>query len=418
MKIGTKVISLLALLFAVLIALEIVIQKQVLMPSFAALEHDDARTSMKRIDYALNMVLEGLETTARDWGNWADVYQFVQKPTSEFVKANINFVALKQLQINALMIVDLQGAVVLADARDLESGESLNIDLSAAGSLPDNFPWRRHLTDGRSARGLIRTNHGIMMLASAPVLDGSGTGRSLGAVIMGKLLTAAEVRRIGAEAQTDLAMLQADVSGGGERIVETATTTEVYRAFPDIYGAPLMSLRVDVPRQITERGQRAVTYASAYLIGVGLAALVLLVIVLNRVVLGPLARVTRHAVAIGDGADLSARLNLHGDDEVAVLAREFDRMVESVEESRRQLVDQSFQSGFAELAKGVLHNLGNAMTPLGVRLSKLAERLRDAPVADLELALTESCGTGMPIRRGIRTSKSSCASVRANWAAW
>ena len=42
------------------------------------------------------------------------------------------------------------------------------------------------------------------------------------------------------------------------------------------------------------------------------------------------------------------------------------------------MVDQSFQAGFAELAKGVLHNLGNAMTPLGVRLATLEERLRAA----------------------------------------
>jgi signal transduction histidine kinase len=64
-------------------------------------------------------------------------------------------------------------------------------------------------------------------------------------------------------------------------------------------------------------------------------------------------------------------------------------MVERVADSRRQLVDQSFQAGFAELAKGVLHNLGNAMTPLGVRLAKLGERLRAAPAADVDLAFAE-----------------------------
>jgi signal transduction histidine kinase len=150
-----------------------------------------------------------------------------------------------------------------------------------------------------------------------------------------------------------------------------------------------MTLRVNVPRKITERGQSAVSYASTYLMVAALAALTLLVIVLNRVVLAPLARVTRHAVAIGEGTDLTARLSLPGRDEVAVLAGEFDRMVERVAESRRQLMDQSFQAGFAELAKGVLHNLGNAMTPLGVRLTKLGERLRDAPTADVELAASE-----------------------------
>jgi two-component system NtrC family sensor kinase len=165
--------------------------------------------------------------------------------------------------------------------------------------------------------------------------------------------------------------------------------TEANRTFSDIYGKPLMSFRVALPRNIAERGQAAVTYASVYLIVAGIAVLVLLVLVLNRIVLTPLARVTRHAVAIGEGTDLTARLDLPGHDEVAILAREFDRMVGRVAESRRQLVDQSFHSGFAELAKGVLHNLGNAMTPLGVRLAKLGERLRDAPLADIQIAVGE-----------------------------
>ena len=69
------------------------------------------------------------------------------------------------------------------------------------------------------------------------------------------------------------------------------------------------------------------------LIGVGLAVLALLVIVLNRVVLSPLARVTRHAVAIGDGADLTARLNLPGEDEIAVLAPEHSEVFVSRAES-------------------------------------------------------------------------------------
>ena len=129
-----------------------------------------------------------------------------------------------------------------------------------------------------------------------------------------------------------------------------------------------MTLRVEVPRRITARGRAAVTYASVYLVGAAVAVLLALLIVLNRVILGPLARVTRHAMAVGEGTDLGARLNLPEPDEIGRLAREFDRMVARVEQSRRQLVDQSFQAGFAELAKGVLHNLGNAMTPLGVRV--------------------------------------------------
>jgi signal transduction histidine kinase len=66
--------------------------------------------------------------------------------------------------------------------------------------------------------------------------------------------------------------------------------------------------------------------------------------------------------------------------------------VASVAESRSKLVDQSFHAGFAELAKGVLHNLGNAMTPIGVRLSGLRDRLRSAPIEDVQEAVAELAG--------------------------
>jgi two-component system, NtrC family, sensor kinase len=389
MNIRTKMISLLALLFTVLIALEIAVQKQVLMPSFAELEREDAETSMRRIGYALDTTLDSLEVTAADWGNWADVYQFVQAPNAAFVNANITPVAMKQLKVNAMLIVDLDGGYVLSSAKSLDTGEPLDLDLAARKSLPADFPWRQNLRDGKPARGLMRTNRGVMMIAAAPVLDGSGGGQPLGMVLLGRLLTPLQVQMIGAQAQASLAMLPVRTFTGAEEIAETDTATQVFKTFKDIYGRPLMSLRVEVPRRITERGHGAVTYASLYLIGAAVTVLLLLVVFLNRIVLRPLARVTRHAVAVGEGTDLTGRLNLPGQDEIARLAREFDRMVERVADSRRQLVDQSFQAGFAELAKGVLHNLGNAMTPLGVRVSKLGDRLRDAPADDVDLAFAE-----------------------------
>ncbi len=386
MNIRTKMISLLALLFAVLIVLEIAVQKQVLMPSFAQLEREDAETSMKRIGYALDMTLESMELSASDWGNWADLYKFVQSPNTAFIDANITPVAFKQLKVNAILIVDLHGNYVLSSARNFDTGVPLDIDLAARNALPADFPWRASLSEGKPVRGLLHTNKGVMMISAAPVLDGSGSGQPLGMVLMGRLLTPAQVRMIGAQAQADLAMSLNPPSVGNVQTTETDAATQVSKTFRDVYDRPLMSFRVTVPRRITERGQGAVTYASLYLIAAAVTVLVLLVVALNRIVLKPLARVTRHAVAIGEGTDLGAQLNLPGRDEIAMLAGEFDRMVERVADSRRQLVDQSFQAGFAELAKGVLHNLGNAMTPLGVRLSKLGDRLRDAPAGDVELA--------------------------------
>jgi two-component system NtrC family sensor kinase len=399
MNIRPKVTALVASLFVILGVAEIVVAKRVLLPSFGELERADAHIAMRRVRNALDLVVDRLALSATDWGNWADTYRFVQDHNSEYVTSNITSVALKELNVNNVVVVDLDGKFVLASELDLTSDQSLGLDFVARKALSADFPWRTHLRDGRAAKGFVQTNRGILMLASAPVLDGNGQGPVRGMVIMGRLLTAAEISRIGAQAQVEVSMSAQRSARLPEQLVESDTITHVYESIDDVYGQPIMTLRVDVPRQIMLRGHSAVTYASAYSLAAAVVVLILLVVILNHVVLTPLARVTRHAVAIGAGEDLTRRLDFSSKDEIGVLAHEFDGMVARVATSRRELVDQSFQAGFAELAKGVLHNLGNAMTPIGVRLSKLRDRLRTAPAENAEQAVAELASGGADAAR-------------------
>ena len=389
MNIRPKVAALTAGIFLVLGIAEILVEKQVVMPSFAELERANARVAMRRINSALDLVIDRIAVSTTDWGNWVDTYRFAQDHNPDFITTDITNTALRQLKVNVLLVVDADGGVLASKSLDLTSDGPLGLDLAALKALPVNFPWRANLRDARPARGLLLTNRGILMLAAAPVLDGNGGGPARGMMFMGRLLTASDVRSIGAQAQADLSLLAPGAIQGREQLLETDAVTRVYRSFDDVYGRPVMTLRVDVPREVTRRGQAAVTYASVCLVGAAVVVLVLLVIVLNRLILTPLAVVTRHAVALDEGKDLTRRLDLARTDEIGVLARELDRMVARVAESRTQLVDQSFQAGFAELAKGVLHNLGNAMTPIGVRLASLREQLRAAPAADAEQAVAE-----------------------------
>ncbi len=387
MNIRSQVSFLIAGIFVILGLAAILVGKLVIMPSFAELERTDARTAMRRIEHALDQAEEQVAIASTDWGNWADTYRFANDRNPEFVKANITTVALRQLKVNALLIVGRDGEILLARDEDLTHERPLGLDLTARRALPARFPWRADSLEG-PAKGLIDTNHGVMLIAAAPILDGNSGGPARGMVLMGRLLDAAALDAIAAQAQAQLTLLGAEPGTAGERIAETDRVTQVFRGFSDIYGLPLMSFRVDVPREVTLRGEGAVKVAAWSLIAAAIVVLLLLVVVLNRVVLDPLAAVTRHAVAVGEGQDIPP-LTLARDDEIGVLAQEFNRMVERVTESRMALVDQSFQAGFAELARGVLHNLGNAMTPIGVRLANLEERLRSSPAEDIEQALSE-----------------------------
>jgi signal transduction histidine kinase/DNA-binding response OmpR family regulator len=349
MTIRAKVLALSALLFLVLGGVELYVDQFILQPSFAELEREDARTAIRRVNYALELRLKGLGVSAAGWGNWTETYAFVQDHNPAFITTNMTPTTLKQLDVSLMLIIDVNGRVVLSDAFDLNANRPLDLDLRHLKELPPAFPWRANLQEFRPIHGLIRTEQGVMMIAGSPVLDGNEGGPVRGMVILGRLLSPTEVGEIGSQAQAVVSM----VSGGGveatERVVESGTTTQVYRSFSDVYGHPVMTLRVDIPRQITQRGHAAVAYATLYLIGSAVAVVALLIVILNRLIVQPLGQMTNHAVLIGEDRDLNARLDFKGQDEIGVLAREFDRMVERVSVSRAKLIEHVTQLEAAAL---------------------------------------------------------------------
>ena len=389
MSIRFKVIGALALLFAALSVAAFLIQLRVVQPSFARLQQDTARTAMKRVQYAMDRDLESLEIDATDWANWQEAYRFAQGRNPKFVAMNFTHTALAQVQIDSILVVDPKGRILAWTGDVVPTHLSLQGSLENSGSLPAAFPWRRVLGTARVVHALLSTNLGVMMIAGAPILDGTGGGQPAGMIIIGRLLTPDRVQDLGSRTQSNLISVDTRLASGSELLVNSSDYTSVYQSFDDIYQRPIMTLRVQVPRQIEASGSTAIRYASLSIIVAAVIVLLLVVVLLNRIVLTPLTRMTRHAVAVGESADLSARLSCTTDDEFGQLGREFDRMVTRLQEARQQLIDQSFEAGFAEMAKGVLHNLGNALTPLGVRVSALGERLQGMPLADLERAAAE-----------------------------
>jgi signal transduction histidine kinase len=59
---------------------------------------------------------------------------------------------------------------------------------------------------------------------------------------------------------------------------------------------------------------------------------------------------------------------------------------EQLDNLNRQLIDTSRQAGMAEVASGVLHNVGNVLNSVGVAATVVSKRLRDSKVANLRRA--------------------------------
>jgi two-component system, NtrC family, sensor kinase len=101
---------------------------------------------------------------------------------------------------------------------------------------------------------------------------------------------------------------------------------------------------------------------------------------LLRSISRPVAALRSGAARIGSG-DLTARVGLDGDDELAELARAFDRMAEDLSLRQAELLEAHRLASIGQVASGVAHEINN---PLGVMLGYLTLLRREAPLADRE----------------------------------
>lgn len=399
MRVGAKVSIVLALLFVVLIAAQWTIQQRLMMPKFLELERSSARTDMQRVVFAVDREQQALEAQAADWGNWRELYRYMLDHNADFAEASLTDVSFRTAKLDYMAVVASNGHFDWSRGLDSDNHKLINIRLN--GNDTFEAAWSRALAQGAPISGLINTNAGVLIASTAPILDGYGRGPARGMVIMGRLLNKAELQRLGTQAQVTLDMrpwgrnraadapLLTALKAGGAWLTESEANTRIEQAFTSLSGQPLFSFGITVPRTISQHGASAVRY-STLLLGVAAgSALITLLMLLGRIVLSPLARVTDHAQRIAEADDLSARLNYDRQDELGTLARAFDNMVERVAQTRRELVDRSFESGAAENASGVLHNLGNAMTPLSVNVAGLRQQLAAVDTAELRVALEE-----------------------------
>ena len=398
MNLYGKVVVLVLALFVCSGALNYAVQREVVLPSFEALEQDLARTDVERVKRAIDTELSQLLVFCADWGNWLETYEFMAGNNPAFIDENMTPATLEAAGLDLVGYLDADGRYLWRTGRNPETRAERAYQLIAGDALEAGHPFRSAIAAGREVKGIQMTEHGPMLLVAAPVLDGAGNGPHRGSVLLGRLITPEVAAGWADQAQVKLTLLPVPAAataaagappGDGTSILQTRDTITVSRGIDDLGGRPAFTLRVDAPRSVTARGRAAIGVAVTSLSLAGLVVLLVLLAALRVLVLRPVSQLTRHAVALGEGMRPQVRLALKRADELGVLAREFDRMVDRLEDTRRRLMDQSYEAGAAQVASGVLHNIGNALTPLGVTVAKLQQRLRGAPAAELELVLAE-----------------------------
>lgn len=444
MSLRTKVLLVLAFTVVAYAAADHALQRTAVFDAYVALEEGEAHKDVQRVVESIHTELEHLDRTCRKWAEWDDTVAFVAEQDEAFLSSNFgDSTFLDNPGLTLAYLCDLEGRVLFARSLHPETREPLRFKRLPTGALAVNHPLLR--LDGPHSRvkGVYMTEHGPLLVSSRPILSSAGDGPVHGTLFVGKLFTESLVTDLATQMsvefdiklESDLQDLSRDeqrirdeltvsawaassrdqlpadaevppssFSGSAEddreiyrlaynqtRIITQVRDDDVllaYTTFPDIEKRPELFIRAEIPRHITQQGRATIRYAAISTVAASMLLMLVLTVLLRKIVLNPIRRLTDHAVHIGRTEDFDAKLELQRDDEVGILSREFDDMMTKLQQSRAALAQAARAAGMSEIATGVLHNVGNALNSVNVSATLAANKARNSCATDLQKVLT------------------------------
>jgi PAS domain S-box-containing protein len=189
---------------------------------------------------------------------------------------------------------------------------------------------------------------------------------------MGRFLDDAAVEELAGMTHSSLAVCRVDgrpmpedfqeanarISAQDPIFVQTAGENEItgYVRMDDLYDAPAILLRMASPREIFAQGRLSARYMLATLLGAGLLFGGLSLILIERLVLSRMARLSVGVRSIGEAADLTARVPVEGADEISCLGETINSMLAALGQSqdRLRVSEEQYRHLFESSIDGLL----------------------------------------------------------------
>ena len=126
-SLNAKVMRLLAVVIAILLAGNGLVFAFVIWPTFTDLENGAAQQNLQRVQEALSKEQDDLARVAHDWSAWDPTYAYVVAPNEDYDRQSFTYDVMKDLDLDFIGIYDIKGHRVRSQAFDLETGKETTV---------------------------------------------------------------------------------------------------------------------------------------------------------------------------------------------------------------------------------------------------------------------------------------------------
>ena len=360
MSLKSKAVLIFLGIFIVYAVADYTVQQVVVLPSFTALERNEAQKDLQRAVEAIKREIHHLAKLCWDWSAWDDTYEFIVSRSGKYIESNLPITTFVDNAVHLIYFVDTDGEVVWGEAYDLKTEKPIRLSVFQESRFSKDHPLipKKDPSEELSQvciSGIVNTEKGPMLAAARPILTSQNEGPSRGTLIMGRFLDEDLVKTLVDQSKVMLSIqplgpngapestngARADLTSEGAYLFEKEGDSRllVSTAFPNVEGKAALRITASVPRSISAKGYDTTRYALVTGAVSMLLVLVMMLFVLQQTILKPIVKLKNHALSIEKTGDLSARVSMERRDEIGALGREFDRMMERLEEGANSLRD-------------------------------------------------------------------------------
>lgn len=384
MKLRLKTLAIVGLALLCLNLLLFASSSNLLLDGYGQLERREVERDVQR---ALSVLMDNaadLDATARDYSEWDTTYAFVKNHDPAYERSNFVDRTFDYLRLNALVVLDESDKPVLQQGYNLEQRQRIPVPASLWEHLQPDSPLLAHDTTTSSVRGLLQLPEGPMMVAARPIVTSEAEGPIRGTLLLGRFLAGPEIERAArltqlnlslqplatAEQQpTEIAAVKSLLAGEETVALDMVAQDRLlgYALLDDLYHHPSLVVRVDLDRAIYNRGLISLRYTLILLVVGGLMFATITLLLLEKLVLARLMRLSEEVKAIGASADPTQRVQtMPGTDELSDLATTLNMTLDRLQTSQSAVyaAEAQYRSIFENAIEGIFQT-----TPDGRYLS-------------------------------------------------
>jgi sensor domain CHASE-containing protein len=346
----TKLVIVISVGFCILCLVLSITLNAMIIGTYSDLESKTVSENVGRLLNQLNQENSNLKAVASDWSFWNDTYSFINDTSEEYIQSNLQYESFKVIDINFMLFYNNSDVLVFSRAFDFQEKNETILPASLYSYISNNkgsLLAHQSLESTQTGIILYDTKETPLMISITPILHSNRAGPIHGSLVIGRFLDDTKVESFGNV--THLAVVLHPVSSkisndfkhasstieGIPIVIQPINSTYIagFVLIDDVFGNPVFIMEVGSNRDIYNQGLNMIQNLIISLVITVVVLIVIVVILLDRFVTSRLKYLTKSVSDIRNYEDLSKHRQVKGNDEIAMLEKNINDMLTSLQKT-------------------------------------------------------------------------------------